>query len=340
MSCTRPRFAIQWLQDGVPCANANGDKRPSFINKREGLIIESKYQGDFARYCLNAMPNSVPDVDYRPLVLPCGKCSACKLQYGKNWSVRGMLEYLAPDYHFWQDGKFIDVPHCFLTLTIDDEHLVTHGKFVRKDVLQKFFKRLRKDCGVHVRYLACGEYGSINFRPHYHAIIYGYYPHDATFQQINATGDTVYYSAYLSKKWTFGNIFIGDVTFESISYVAGYVAKKVEMLSKLCDFDFQYKVHPPFIIMSRKPGLGAGFFKAYTSDFFNDDIFINNKHCQLPRYFLKKLEETYPQVCERIKELRVKAAETASIKDPKTLQRLENLEELYNLRLSKKVRNL
>lgn len=55
-----------------------------------------------------------------------------------------------------------------MTLTYDDDNCPLS---LDKTALQKFWKRFRKLVDVPIRYFACGEYGSLNWRPHYHALV-------------------------------------------------------------------------------------------------------------------------------------------------------------------------
>ena len=61
--------------------------------------------------------------------------------------------------------------NCFLTLTYDEANLPRHGQLLKRD-LQLFFKRLRKLMGPF-RYVACGEYGDLRRRPHFHVALFG-----------------------------------------------------------------------------------------------------------------------------------------------------------------------
>lgn len=330
MSCTAPLYAVQSLWDGKPIVLSDGKiSRPTILNYRERMIIVSrleKYGNDFTRYCEEVLCKGQRlNIDYRPLILPCGKCAACRLKYGKHWATRGLME------------AFCHEKSCFLTLTLDDKSLKEHGDYVRIDYLQKFFKRLRKHLGLKkVRYLACGEYGSLNMRPHYHCIIFGYYPDDAEFEKVNALGDEIYISKELNSLWQFGNIFIGDVSAESIAYVAGYVVKKQQIID---EYPPDYRHHAPFITMSRKPGLGYEFFSKYTEDFLHDSIRINDKQVNVPRYFIKQFEKFRPDIADKLKEMRKQASQKAKTYNL-SVQDYMNLDEFYNLRLSKKVRQL
>lgn len=95
------------------------------------------------------------------LTVPCGKCLGCKIKKRSEWSMRCIHELT-------QHEKA-----CFLTLTYDDRHLPTDFR-VHKEHLQKYFKRLRKNDKRPFKYFACGEYGDMFGRPHYHAILFGY----------------------------------------------------------------------------------------------------------------------------------------------------------------------
>ena len=154
-------------------------------------------------------------VDY----VPCGQCIACRLNYGKMWSIRMMEELKKHD------------KACFATLTYDGEHyedLIDSqgiGRLCKRD-LQLFWKRLRKK--RKVRYFACGEYGDRFGRPHYHAIIYGVSPDE---------------SQFIQDLWPLGYIKLGTVTEDSCAYVAKYMVKKLRgksLEAKLSeDPDFQ-----------------------------------------------------------------------------------------------------
>jgi hypothetical protein len=85
-------------------------------------------------------------------------------------------------------------------------------------------KRLRKNVNkdfpdLKIKYYACGEYGEAHKRPHYHAVIF------------NCPSPTYYASAwsYISgqteKRLQKGLIHVGQVTNNSIAYVAAYMQK-------------------------------------------------------------------------------------------------------------------
>lgn len=157
----------------------------------------------------------------------------------------------------------------FLTLTYDDQHLPPYGQLVKKD-LQDFFKRLRYFYG-RFRYVACGEYGELSRRPHFHVALFGMdFAHDRLLYKEARAGQALFTSGDLSRAWTFGNALIGDLTFESAAYIARYITKLISgpgasPLPLACDPDSGELVmpNPEFLLCSRRPFIGHDFFFKY-----------------------------------------------------------------------------
>lgn len=186
------------------------------------------------------------------LLLPCGKCLSCRMMQARMWSVRCAYE-----------AKMHD-SNCFLTLTYNDEHLPENGSLCRDDY-QRFIKRLRKYLDGHkIRYFGCGEYGSLNLRPHYHFIIFGWFPPDAVPFFVSGS-NVVYRSALLDSLWRdpdkqpIGFASVGFVSEDSIKYVCRYTLKKLEQ--KLPD-----GVLPSFTVASSRPAVGLDFFRRFWTD--------------------------------------------------------------------------
>lgn len=142
--------------------------------------------------------------DVRFFQVPCGHCTACRIQRTSEWSIR-LLHELA----FYDSS-------VFLTLTYDDDHIPVsptgYPTLVKRDA-QLFLKRLRKALPDRkIKYFLCGEYGDTTFRPHYHAIMFDV---DTKDQEI------------IDKCWTQGFTMLGTVTKDSCKYVTGYVQKKL-----------------------------------------------------------------------------------------------------------------
>lgn len=161
--------------------------------------------------------------------LPCGSCIGCRMSRAREWALRCSLELAEHESSRW----------C--TLTYDDSNL---PPTLRKPDLSGFIKRVRSR-GERVRFFASGEYGERTERPHYHAILFGLRD-----------------ESVVQACWQKGFARVDPVRPAAISYVAGYCAKKVgwqlesgERLDRSTGEVFVWQ--PPFILMSRRPGIGA-----------------------------------------------------------------------------------
>jgi hypothetical protein len=220
------------------------------------------------------------------VTVPCGRCIGCRLEYSRQWAVRCMHEAQCHE------------TNSFITLTYAPEHLPGDHS-IHKEEMQKFFKRLRKEIGIRIRYFACGEYGGKKNRPHYHAIIFGYDFPDKYLHTKTKRGDLLYRSSTLEKVWTKGHSLIGNVTFESAAYVARYVTKKFKgdeeeaaEYYKIVDPETGeiHQLEPEFCLMSRRPGLGKEWLEKYKGDTDKDFITVRGKKMKLPKYYDSQLE--------------------------------------------------
>lgn len=190
--------------------------------------------------------------------LPCGACLGCRKSRAREWAFRCTLEL---DSHN---------EVCWCTLTYADSEL---PPTLQKRHLQLFLKSLRKLYpSGRVRFFATGEYGDRTFRPHYHAILYGVSQAD---------------KAVVERCWKRGLIQVDTLTPASISYVAGYCAKKIGVRDERAErIDYRtgelYQYQPPFIQMSRKPGIGATA-RRFVSSWRSEAIF-NGNPMPVPRY--------------------------------------------------------
>lgn len=171
-----------------------------------------------------------------------------------------------------------------------------------------FFKKLRKSIyPKKVRFYLGAEYGDLNLRPHYHVILFNHDFHDKIFYEETPQGHTLYTSKSLSKLWPYGLATLGAVTFQSAAYTARYSTKKFSG-SKPDDLvgphhmdaytrvhpghGFICRVRPEFGLMSRKPGLGAGWFAKFKSDVYPSDTVVSNGAlAKPPRFYDQQLTE-------------------------------------------------
>lgn len=264
MSCVHPLFAWKSYD--------NETKKASF----------RFLKGHIDKLELERNPNIV--------MIPCGQCVECRRQYAREWANRCLLESM---YH---------ESNYFITLTYDDFHLDTvlrdngNLSLCPRD-LELFWKRLRKGLDYKIRYFACGEYGDQTFRPHYHAIVFGLQLDDLVFYKRSPNGDIYYNSPFLSQFWDYGYAVVAPMTWETACYVAGYVQKKLtgEAKSHYAEFG----IDPPFVRMSRKPGIGRLYYEDHKDDVeslskISIPTLKGGRTFNVPRYYRKlfdKVEE-------------------------------------------------
>lgn len=238
-------------------------------------------KGDVPRSEFERNPNLV--------MLPCGQCLACRKQKAREWANRCLMESL---YHY---------ENYFITLTYDDPHMFeccmnseTGNASLVPVHLTKFWKRLRKAIQPSkVRYFACGEYGDTTFRPHYHALIFGLHLDDLVFYKRSPNGDVYYNSEFLSKLWPFGYVVVAKFDWATAAYVAGYAQKK--LTGKLASMYDELGIVPPYIVMSRRPGIGYQFYQDHSEAIQSlSKISIptekGGKTFNVPRYFRKQFD--------------------------------------------------
>lgn len=179
---------------------------------------------------------------------------------------------------------------AFLTLTYNDAN-IPPGNTLCKTELQLFLKRARHVLGANLRFFACGEYGEHTQRPHYHVLLLSHCFTDLSSHRL-LNENKLYTSKQLAKLWPVGQHMIGEVTFESAAYVARYCMKKIT--GKHAENHYNGR-EPEFITMSRRPGLGTGYFDKYYHELLNHDAIIVNGHpAALPRFYDGKISKLLP----------------------------------------------
>lgn len=176
----------------------------------------------------------------------CGRCAPCRINKQREWIGRLLLENTQHQSSF------------FVTLTYRyswrpplevDQCMPLDSSVSLRDV-QLFLKRLReavRDVNPRLRYFLTAEYGDARMRPHYHVVLFGAMKGD----HLNPVKGLTYpgCDCVICRAWSLGNVFIGTVTTDSVSYVVSYLQK-----GKLQDSSKKYG----FSVMSRRPGLGSG----------------------------------------------------------------------------------
>lgn len=225
------------------------------------------------------------------VLLPCRKCINCQLNRSQEWAIRNTLE-----------SKDYDKNQClFITLTYDNDN-VSHLKCkvinknngkssvvlsLRKLDLQHFIKKLRNVFNdKKIRFFACGEYGGITLRPHYHILLYGlsiddikvkhYKDKSYSFEEKYETKNGVfYYSELLEHEiWSKGFVDLSTFSTFTASYVSRYCTKKAGDIKKLQHFVFENGFQDVFNLMSTKPGIAKNYFIKNMDKIYKDDEFL------------------------------------------------------------------
>lgn len=240
-------------------------------------------------------------------IVPCGQCIGCRLERSRQWAIR-----------ISQESSLYD-QNCFITLTYMPK--CCPSSLVLRD-FQLFMKRLRKKYGNGIRFFHCGEYGDLNGRPHYHAALLNFdFPDKKLYYSSN--GFNYYLSESLSNLWPFGIHLISDLTFDSAGYIARYVLKKITGDAAA---DAYKDKAPPYVTMSRRPGIGTPWIEKYLDNVYNHDrVVVKGHECLPPRFYDEVLKANYPEWFDYIKEQRA-----ARFSDDlnNTLQRLNVREEV------------
>lgn len=290
-------------------------------------------------------------VNFKPhFHVPCNGCVGCRTEYSRQWAMRNLHE------------SKLYTDNCFITLTYDKKNLPQNNS-LEKTAFPKFIRSLRqKNKETKIRYYACGEYGDNFGRPHYHAILFNYYPNDVV-----PLKKDLYTSKEISDSWlNKGFTSVGSVTFDSAAYVSSYVDKKIKGKDKVTHYilyhpktgelaepksshsqiqnyiqrGFKWLREPEFSLMSRggRNGKGIAFnwFDKYKTDAYpSDSLYINGKKMKPPKYYDSQYEILYPEEMEQIKLKRAtKMEETAHLFTPDALAAAEHThkvrQKIYN----------
>lgn len=243
-----------------------------------------------------------------PVQVPCGQCIGCRLERSRQWAMRCIHEAQMHE------------ENCFITLTYNEENLPPEGSLVKYH-FQKFMKRLRKEVAPKkIRFFHCGEYGEKLKRPHYHACIFGLDFKDKI-SYSNGNGVTKS-SPLLEKLWPYGFNTVGELTFESAAYVARYILKKIngdQAIFHYSDIDMgtgeiKSSKEPEYVTMSRRPGIGAEWFKKYQSDVFpSDSVIVRGKEMKPPKFYDSKYEIIDGEAMKKIKIARQEKVKRANV---------------------------
>lgn len=212
--------------------------------------------------------------------VPCGKCLGCRTRRAQDWSVRCFHE------------SQLYERNCFITLTYARDNCPPGFSLDHRD-WQLFMKRMVVRANP-VRFFMCGEYGPVNLRPHYHAILFGMDFTDRKPQGVSKSGEEYFKSARLEQLWKLGQCSVQDVSLQSISYCTRYIIDKVETtdadeLYTHIDADGVITPRKPeYCAVSNRPGIGQRWFEKFGKDVVRGDYVVLEGHkFAVPKYYDK-----------------------------------------------------
>lgn len=258
--------------------------------------------------CLNPLvagQNLAGDITYnrigahKRLEFPCRKCIACRLNIGREKAIRCLHEARMHE------------ENTFLTLTYSNENLKS-DKLIIEDI-QEFIQNLRDHTRqknpnkspheLRIPFMYTGEYGDENKRPHWHILLFNYWPSDSLQLRENKRGDILYTSKTIDEIWGKNDPLLkpnehGEVTLDSAGYVGRYAAKK---LIHGNDEDHDYH---PIHNTSKKYVLGKSWIEKHWKRTFEiGNVTIPDGEggyipAKIPRYYVDWLKKQHPKEYE------------------------------------------
>lgn len=199
-------------------------------------------------------------------IVPCGQCPACLKRRADHWAFRLFSEMKQA------------TSAAMLTLTYEDRWLPRsfngHATLQKRD-FQLFMKRLRKKCRNTLKYYACGEYGGLTNRPHYHLVMF------------NLPSKYLINHHYLEDIWQMGGIHIAECNMATIRYTTKYVMKG--RWEPEADDDDRA---PLFSCMSKKLGMNhltPQMVRYYTENMLGVITLPGGALVSMPRYYKEKI---------------------------------------------------
>lgn len=279
----------------------------------------------------------------------CGRCRHCRINKRNEWTHRIMLESMQ------------HVSNIFLTVTYNEDH--RPDEFFHPDTGQVFSPmsvnpdhhrlflnnlrfRLYEQTRQRFRFYGIGEYGTNLERPHYHYALFGF---PRCTDGARYVGRRFYpcqcpSCSLISDTWGKGNIFSGDLTIKSASYIADYLNKNLTNDSNYRQAGYRGLTnaqklagrHPEFARMSNRPGIAAWAADGIADKlkFYNSlgDIDIPKslihagRHLPLGRYLTDRVHEKMGKTFEIGERLATYEASLRSLLlSPKTPSQIKTL---------------
>lgn len=185
--------------------------------------------------------------------------------------------------------------------------------------------------GAGVSYYMAGEYGSINRRPHFHACLFNYQFPDKKYYKKTNSKSKLYTSDLLTNLWQKGFASIGNVTFESASYIARYIISKQTGKNSARYYEHIdadgviTDLRPEYNRMSLRPAIAKEWLQKYQSDVYPEGVLlVRNQKTKPPKYYDKLFKEANLAAYEDMKKQRqLQAREYLDDNTPLRLQAKE-----------------
>lgn len=280
MACTQPRLASQ-LYPGAKISLQLRD----YFEPREGK----------KHYRIN-----------------CGQCDGCKQIRIAHWARR------------CADEARLHSSNIMITIDYNDQNLPAEGH-LKPQHLENFIKEYRRNAhrnssspgkhkrrpkfpaiqGDKVRYLACGEYGDKGQRPHYHLALFGAEVTDGYGWKYKSGNPELWRSPQLEELWGKGMATYGPFTAGAAAYIAGYTLKKRGNRKGEVDLETGEWRPSPFLRCSTNPGIGHDWLVANAESLKLGFLWTNDEDTpvreSIPRYYLRKLKQTRPNLVARLR---------------------------------------
>lgn len=186
--------------------------------------------------------------------IPCYNCRGCLKAHAQAWALRCRLELQR---HEAASFTTLTYAEKYKPPTLSKQHLSLYIKRLRAAILRSWKREehTNDEQPPQIKFFASGEYGEHRRRPHYHLLLYSILPSAKEIQEC----------------WKYGFTESDIVTTERVSYCAGYTDKKADQRYRaalphdaISSDGEPYRYQPPFIQMSRNPGIGAYARDNYT----------------------------------------------------------------------------
>ena len=278
--------------------------------------------------------------------IACQNCWACRLKKSAEWATRCICEAKEhPDSNYWITltyndenlpiaqsitykhylpiNKYTQEKYIFKTIENVGDEIWGEGCLIPED-LKRFMNTLRKKFErkghTGIKFLAAGEYGSINHRPHFHICLFNCPLSIDMFYDMHVDENfkMTWKSEEIDQCWKKGIAQISELEWSNAAYTCRYTTKKIIDGTKTEEEYAKQGKIKEFIRMSNRPGIGNQYYEKHKNEIYKNDILVmktikgNIGSIKPPKAWDKKFMETHPEAWEILKKCREQAAKRAA----------------------------